>query len=152
MQLYGETMNLSPHFTLEELAFSQTAIHNGLDNSPPPVIQKNLKRVAETLEQVRALVGKPVSVSSGYRSPAVNRAVGGAGKSAHVSGLAADINCPGVTPKQLANAIKASGIAFDQLIYEGTWVHIGLSDGTPRQQVLTAVFDNGKASYQVGIA
>lgn len=145
-------MNLSPHFTLEELAFSQTAIRNGLDNFPSPVVQKNLKRVAETLEQVRTLVGKPISVSSGYRSPVVNRAVGGASNSAHVLGLAADIHCSGVTPKQLANAIKSSGIVFDQLIYEGTWVHIGLSDGNPRQQVLTAIFDKGRASYVMGIA
>ncbi|MEM4986187.1 D-Ala-D-Ala carboxypeptidase family metallohydrolase [Collimonas sp. H4R21] len=104
------------------------------------------------MELVRVLVGKPIFVSSGYRSPAVNRIVGGASNGAHVLGLAADIHCSGVTPKQLANAIKVSGIAFDQLIYEGTWVHIGLSDGTPRQQVLTAVFDNGRASYLVGIA
>jgi hypothetical protein len=51
----------------------------------------------------------------------------------------------------VANAIKSSGIAFDQLIYEGAWVHIGLSDGNPRQQVLTAIFDKGRASYVMGI-
>lgn len=145
-------MNLSPNFTLAELTASQTAVRKGIDNTPPPTELKNLYRVADLLEQVRDLVNRPVNVSSGYRSLALNKAVGGAGNSAHVKGLAADINVPGMAPRDLALAIGASRIPFDQLIYEGTWVHIGLADGAPRREVLTAHFGNGPTSYTRGIA
>lgn len=144
-------MNLSPHFTLQELVESQTATRKGIDNMPPPIELDNLHRVAALLEQVRALVGGPVRVSSGYRSPALNAAVGGAKNSAHVQGLAADITAPGMTPKALAWMVSQSEIMFDQLIYEGTWVHIGLSTGKPRREVLTAHFGNGRTSYTQGM-
>ena len=145
-------MNLSKNFTLEEFTFSQTATRQSIDNSPGPAIIISLARVATTLEQIRALVGKPVSISSGYRSPALNRAVGGAPDSAHMHGLAADISMQGYTPVQLARLIRDSGIEFDQLIYEGAWVHIGLSADAPRRDVLTAIFDGGRARYVQGIA
>lgn len=145
-------MNLTPHFTLAELVESQTATRKGIDNTPPPAVVAGLTRVAQLLEQVRALVGGPINVSSGYRSPALNKAVGGAVNSAHVLGLAADITAPGLSPKALAKMIQRAGLEFDQLIYEGTWVHIGLSASSPRRQVLTATFSGGRASYSVGIA
>lgn len=143
---------LTPHFLLAELCSSQVAARLRLDNRPGPVEVQNLHRVAETLEQVRALVGRPVSISSGYRSPAVNRAVGGSRNSAHTRGLAADITVPGMTAKELAEKIRDSGIDFDQLIYEGTWVHVGLAEGKPRRQVLTAVFSPAGPTYSQGIA
>lgn len=142
-------MNLSSNFTLAELTLSQTAARLNLDNSPSPEALANLKRVATLLEQIRTLVGKPVLVSSGYRSPAVNKAVGGAANSAHVLGLAADINCPGVTPAALAHLIKCSSIRFDQLILEyDRWVHIGLSEKAPRNELLTIRTGTG---YMKGI-
>ena len=144
-------MNLSPHFSLAELVASQMATRKGIDNTPAPAIVANLTRLASLLEQVRALVGAPISISSGYRSPALNRAVGGAASSAHVLGLAADISTNKLAPKALALLIRQSGIVFDQLIYEGTWVHIALSAGAPRRQVLTAKFASGGVSYVAGI-
>ncbi|OEZ92209.1 peptidase M15 [Janthinobacterium sp. HH107] len=144
-------MNLSPHFSLAELVASQVATRKGIDNSPAPAIVANLTRLAALLEQVRALVGAPIAISSGYRSPALNKAVGGAASSAHVLGLAADISTAKLTPKALALLIRQSGLDFDQLIYEGTWVHIGLSAGAPRRQVLTAKFAGGGVSYVTGI-
>ena len=144
-------MNLSLHFSLAELVASQVATRKGIDNTPAPAIVANLTRLAALLEQVRALVGAPIAISSGYRSPALNRAVGGAANSAHVLGLAADIGTAKLAPKALALLIRQSDIAFDQLIYEGTWVHIALSAGTPRRQVLTAKFAGGGVSYVAGI-
>lgn len=121
---------LSPHFTLEELVFSQTAARKGIDNTPSPAVLANLKRVAETLEAVRSLLGDvPIRISSGYRSPALNKAIGGAKTSKHMDGLAVDFTAPGFgTVLQTAKKIAASGIAFDQVICEyGSWVHLGLA-------------------------
>jgi uncharacterized protein YcbK (DUF882 family) len=142
---------MSAHFSMAELTFSQAAQRRGLDNTPTPAILKNLERLRGTLEQVRALAGAPIHVSSGYRAPLVNHAVGGAASSAHTFGLAADITCPGLTPKALALLIRESGIGFDQLIYEGNWVHVGLALGRMRRQCLTAVFNKGTATYTEGI-
>jgi hypothetical protein len=145
-------MNLTEHFTLEELVASQVAARRRIDNRPAPAVVENLRRVAGVLEQVRAAVGKPITISSGYRCPVLNTAVGGARDSAHLQGLAADINVSGMAPKDLACAIIAAGIQFDQLIYEGTWVHIGLAAGKLRNQVLTATFAPGGVVYSAGIA
>ncbi len=145
-------MNLSPNFSLDELTASQTATRQGIDNTPSPAVRANLVRVANMLEQVRALVDAPIRVSSGYRSPALNQAIGGASNSAHVLGLAADITAAGISPKQLAIAIRDAGLDFDQVIWEGTWVHLGLSVGKARKQVLTATFTGGRARYSEGIA
>lgn len=144
-------MNLSAHFTLEELSSSDTAVRKGIDNTPSAEIVENLKRVAQTLEQIRTLVGAPVRVSSGYRCPALNTAIGGSSKSAHVEGLAADITVSGKTPKELAIMIRDAKIEYDQLIYEGTWVHVGLATGKLRQQDLTAHFGSGATTYSNGI-
>lgn len=145
-------MKLTEHFTLEELTDSQLAVRRGIDNSPPQTLHGNLLRVADALEQIRALVGGPITVSSGYRCQVLNAAVGGAANSAHLQGLAADISAPSMSPRALALLIQQSGIVLDQLIYEGTWVHVGLSPGAPRRQVLTATFNAGRASYTEGIA
>lgn len=144
-------MNLTEHFSLAELVASQVSTRQGIDNMPAPTIVANLTRLAALLEQVRAVVGAPITISSGYRSPALNKAIGGAANSAHVLGLAADISTNKLAPKALALLIRQSGIIFDQLIYEGTWVHIALSAGAPRRQVLTAKFSGGGVSYVAGI-
>lgn len=131
-------MKLTTHFTLEEFTFSETAARHDIDNTPDAKTIANLKRVATVLEQVRATVNRPIMISSGYRSPAVNKAVGGSRSSAHMLGLAADIRASGMTPRELAEAIKNYGVRFDQLILEfDRWVHIGLSEEEPRNQVLT---------------
>jgi hypothetical protein len=121
------------------MVISQTAARMGIDNTPTPEILKNLKIMAAKLEEIRSLLGVPVLVSSGYRCPALNKAVGGSKGSAHMLGLAADFTAPSFgTVLQTARKIAASGIEYDQLIYEfDSWVHIGLSGGAPRRENLS---------------
>lgn len=142
-------MRLSEHFTLEELTESQTAARMGIDNAPPENVLDNLKKLSQALEAIRKAVGKPIRVSSGYRSPAVNKAVGGSLNSSHMTGLAADINVTGMPPKTLAILISTLDVPYDQIILEyDRWVHIGLSETAPRKQLLT--IRNG-TGYMKGI-
>lgn len=141
-------MQLSPHFTLEELTRSQTATRLGLANVPSPIVVDNLKLTAARLEQVRtALGGKPILIDSGFRSIAVNARVGSQSTSAHCKGLAVDFICPEFgSPLSICMAIMAAGIVFEQLIFEGTWVHLAVSPAgqtVARNEVLTAVFKSG---------
>lgn len=133
---------LSPHFQLSEFTSSQAAARAGLRNEPLPAQLDNLKRLALLLEQVRTLLGgAPLFISSGFRSPAVNNLAGGSLRSAHMQGLAADFICPGYgTPRQVAQAIADSPLPFDQLIFEGSWVHLAAPAAPARRHVLTAVF------------
>lgn len=131
-------MYLSPHFTLDELTFSQTASREGLDNTPDSRVIANLKRLSQTLEQVRSLAGCPVLISSGYRCPALNRRVGGAPDSAHTHGLAADLTATRFGPKALAKLLVDSDLVFDQLILEyDRWVHLAVAEQGARRQTLT---------------
>ncbi len=136
--------NLTPNFTLAEMTDSQTAARMGINNIPlaGSSERKNLQRTAEVMEKVRTLLGdKPILISSGYRSPQVNAAVGGSKSSAHMSGLAVDFSCPGFgTPKHICKHLHAhmKALGIDQLIHEyDTWVHLGLSAGEPRCMALT---------------
>jgi zinc D-Ala-D-Ala carboxypeptidase len=147
-------IQLSPHFWMSELTESAQAMRLGIDNTPDPLVQANLFKVAALMEEVRALLGgKPIIVNSGYRSEALNRAVKGSRVSDHLRGEACDFVCPGYgTPLQIAAAIAKSGIKFGQLIYEGSWVHISLPNrGRDNGQVLTARFVEGKAIYSQGL-
>jgi hypothetical protein len=146
-------MKLSEHFTLDELTASETALRKGINNTAPPVITEKLRMLAATLEQVRSLLGNnSIRISSGYRCLELNRAIGSGDLSAHTLGYAVDFTCPGFgTPKEVANKIAESPIRFDQLIYEGTWVHLSI-DPRNRREVLTAHFGKGKTSYTKGIA
>ncbi|MEG1040030.1 MAG: D-Ala-D-Ala carboxypeptidase family metallohydrolase [Pseudomonas sp.] len=131
-------MNLSEHFTLAEMTVSQSAARSNIDNTPDANSVNNLRRLCALLEQVRLLIGRPVLVTSGYRCAALNRMVGGAPRSAHVQGLAADINVSGLTPAALARRLADSALMFDQLILEfDSWVHLGLAEGAERRQILT---------------
>lgn len=145
-------MNLSPHFTLDELTASQTAARRAIDNSAPPYVVENLRRLAQLLEQVRTKLGVPLIISSGYRSPALNAAVGGAKNSQHLVGEAADFIAPGFgSPISICSRlVDATEVEFDQLIQEGTWVHISTS-ARPRRQVLTARFGPGGTTYTSGL-
>jgi zinc D-Ala-D-Ala carboxypeptidase len=121
---------LSKNFSLDEFIFSQTASRKNIDNTPDAATLINLKRLADTLEIVRSALGDtPIIISSGYRSKALNKAVGGARYSAHIAGLAVDFTAPGYgTVLATAKAVAKSGIAFDQVIFEyGKWVHLGLA-------------------------
>lgn len=131
------TTKLTQHFTLEEMCHSQTAVRLNLSNFPDPEAASNLLNTAAGLEKIRKLVGKPIFVSSGYRSPKVNKAVGGARNSQHMTGQAADITCHSYgSPRQLMQAIVSSDIDYDQCILEfDSWCHISFSN-KPRKQNL----------------
>jgi putative chitinase len=129
-------MNLSPHFTLEELTITD---HRELENTPNETELANLKRLAEFLETVKTVLGgKPIMVNSAFRSKAVNDAVGSKDTSQHRIGCAADIRVPGITPDEVVKAIIASGIGYDQVIREfDRWTHISIPNaGAPRKQAL----------------
>lgn len=112
-------MRISKHFTLPEFTKSATAARRGLPNIPEPEHLANLKALAIGLEQVRRLLGdQPLEITSGYRSPLVNRAVGGVSTSAHALGHAADFAHPEMTPLEVCRAIEKSALVFDQLIHE----------------------------------
>jgi zinc D-Ala-D-Ala carboxypeptidase len=142
-------VNLSTNFTLAEFTKSPTADRLNMSNEPPPNVIEVLKRTAAGMERVRALWGKPVAVTSGYRHPAVNRAVGGTGNSAHCLGHAIDFKIDGLTPYAVCTRISASGIEFDQLIHEfGAWTHISF-DPQMRGQRLTIA--SKRQGYRSGI-
>jgi hypothetical protein len=131
-------MNLSPHFTLDELTHTD---HRELDNSPTQDEISNLQRLANFLEEVKTVLGgKPIMVNSAFRSKQVNDAVGSKDTSQHRVGCAADIRVPSMTPDEVVKAVIASGIGYDQIIREfDRWTHISVpnQDGaTPRKQAL----------------
>lgn len=138
-------MQLSPNFALDEFIVSQTATRRGIDNTPSAIALHHLELLAGVLEEIRgdALDDKPIFVSSGYRSFALNAAVGGVGTSAHLDGRAADIVCRKFgSPYKIAKAIAAAPVMerIDQLILEfDAWVHVGIAppNTPPRRQQLT---------------
>jgi uncharacterized protein YcbK (DUF882 family) len=131
-------MNLSEHFTLDELTNTD---HRELDNTPNEQELANLKRLAEFLETVKSVLGgKPIMVNSAFRSKMVNDAVGSKDTSQHRVGCAADLRVPGMTPDEVVKAVIAAGIGYDQVIREfDRWTHISIpnaANGTPRRQAL----------------
>ena len=137
-------MNLSEHFTLQELMTSDIAKRHKLDNTPSQSIMTNLTRLASLLEAVRDLLNKPIHVNSAYRSLAVNTLLGSKPTSQHCIGCAADIKVNGLTPELVIKAIVNSNIPYDQVIKEyDSWVHISIPSHNhvaPRKQAL--VIDN----------
>lgn len=124
------TTYLSSHFTLEEMTDSQTAARQGIDNTPGPETVDTLRATAYALEAVRKELGEhPILISSGYRSPALNKAVGGSQGSQHLLGQAVDFTCPNFgTPRMIVKRLKESAIQYDQLILEfDRWVHVSFS-------------------------
>ena len=167
-------MNLTAHFTMEELIQSDMAVRLGIDNTPPQNIVPNLIVLAEGLEQIRGVVGHPLHVSSGYRCEALERVLcekdflawcarhskGSAvawpeyfARKGHPKGFCADFTCRAFgTPLEIIRVVRNCGIRFDQLIEEGSWIHASF-DPRLRGEVLTATFDKtGTPTYTQGVA
>lgn len=152
-------MKLSEHLDLAEVTRSDSAKRKGISNMPTPEHIENFKKLAENIfEPIRKHFGVPIMISSGYRSKALNTAIGGSLTSQHCSGEAIDIDMDGtangVTNKMVFDYIK-SNLNFDQLIWEfGTkdapdWVHVSFeSTGKQRKQILRAIKSGGKTAYQ----
>lgn len=132
---------ITKHFKFEDFTFSETAIRKGIDNTPSDAVAERLGIVAHRMEFIRETLDLPVIITSGYRSPEVNKLVGGSARSAHCEGWAVDFRCPAFgTPYQVAMRVSAMGLPFDQLIHEyGSWVHISF-DPAMRLQRWT-IFD-----------
>jgi uncharacterized protein YcbK (DUF882 family) len=131
-------MNLTEHFTLEELTHTD---HRQYDNDPNEAELANIQRLAKFLESVKTILGgKPVMINSAFRSKQVNDAVGSKDTSQHRIGCAADIRVPGMTPDEVVKAIIAAGLGYDQVIREfDRWTHISIPntpDAAPRKQAL----------------
>jgi hypothetical protein len=152
-------MQLSTHLSLAEFIVSDTAKRNGIDNTPTPEHLENAKILAEKVfEKIRVGLGKPIYLSSGYRSKALNDATkGSSATSEHCTGEAMDLDqdgrSNGITNKQVFEYIKAN-LDFNQLIWEfGTdenpdWVHVSYSaKGVQKKQILKAVRVNGQPKY-----
>ena len=145
------TEGLSRHFTLAELTRSQTAERLGIDNRPGAAEIDNLRALcAAVLDPLREAVGRPITVNSGYRGPALNARIGGATSSQHLTGQAADIQSPGMPVVDLFKTVIRCGLPYDQLIYEARdattkWVHVSHSAAGNRGEIRIAEFDaNGR--------
>jgi len=137
-------MQLTPHFSLAEL----TTTKQKIDNTPSKEVIEVLRTTAFYMEKVREILGNvAITINSGYRSPDVNRAVGGTSNSSHTYGYAVDFTAYGHTPLTICNILAKSNLKFDQLIYEKTWVHISF-DPRMRGNILTL---KGKGKYTKGI-
>lgn len=155
---------LSPNFMLAEFTKSQTAARRGISNDPTQAHIEAMRLLcANILEPLRAAVGGPIVINSGYRSAALNRAIGGSASSQHSRGEAADLERPGVSNMELCRRIIALRLPFDQLILEdyqpgvegAGWVHVSHSaSGRQRGQVLTATRRVGRPGmdYVTGLA
>lgn len=160
---------LTDHFSLEELWHSDTAVRLGIDNRPPPAVIDNLHATAAGLEKIRLVLGLPMLVSSGFRCEELERVLSAKDFAAwcarrereadalawaayfkskgHPQGWCADFTCPAFgSPSRIVRTVKDSGIRLDQLIEEGTWVHVSF-DPRMRREVLTATFKDGTPTY-----
>ena len=150
-------MQLSKNFSLAEFTESNTATRNGIDNNPSAEHIHNLVELCENvLQPLRDRIGSSIRVTSGYRSEALNNAIGGSKTSDHSHGRAADIKLVinGVNiSEELYHGIKAMGVPFKQLIWEfgdddtPQWVHIAFDKDNNKMQCLKAYKENGKTKY-----
>lgn len=152
-------MQLSPHFPLAELTASNKAAQLGIDNTPPPELLPRLVLLAEMLERIRSTLNVPVTVTSGYRCPALNAAVGGVTSSDHTQGHAADIVAPGFgTPTEVARLLAplADTLAIGQIILEGVkgkqWVHVSTHQPERAINRVLTITDAGTVPGIVGLA
>jgi len=145
-------MRLSDHFSLSEFTRSRTAAKLGISNEPTPEHAAKLMLLCEQiLEPLRDEVGVPITISSGYRSSALNEAIHGSRRSQHCRGEAADIIVPGLAPLEVCKLIEAMGLPFDQLIHEfGQWTHVSYHEPA-RGETLTARHTDGGVQYIKGL-
>ena len=150
-------MKLSNYVSLAEVTRSDTTKRRGIDNNPTPEHLENLKVICgEVFDKVREHFGVPIFISSGYRSAALNKAIGGSSTSDHNNGRALDLDQDGhgngVTNADVFNFIK-DNLEFDQLIWEfgssknPDWVHVGYRKGANRKQILKAIKDGNTTKY-----
>ena len=140
-------MKLSENFDLAQFTTSQTAIRKNIDNTPPPEVLFSLEQLCNKVLEPLLKKGFKFSINSGYRSPALNKAIGGAKDSQHTKGQAADLNPIGLSVEDLYTEIIKSQIPFDQIIQEfNSWVHISYKS-EPRLSKLRAIKVNGKTVY-----
>ena len=151
-------MKLSRNFSLQELTKSETAIRKGIDNTPDDKVISNLTTLCDmVLQKVRNCHGA-VTITSGYRSPELNKAIGGSTTSDHCKGCAADFEVPGMDNKELARWI-IDNLTFKQLILEfytegepnSGGVHCSFEEGENNNQVLRAVKEGKKTVYLKGL-
>lgn len=152
-------MNLTEHFTLEELTRSAKAAQLGIDNTPDPDLVPRLVVVAEMLERIRSTLGRPLVVTSGYRGERLNAAVGGVATSDHLQANAADFVCPGYgTATEVARALAplVSTIGIGQLILEGVkgkqWVHVSVRKPAREVNRVLTITDAGPQAGIVDLA
>ena len=146
---------VSANFHLSEFIDSGAAERLGLDNTPNAMAYATLRNVLiPAVQQIRDLLAVPLIIKSGYRSPAVNTAVRGASNSQHLTGNAADFIAPAYgTPMVICQRLvqEIAALKFDQLIFEGSWVHVSFS-ARRRNEVLTAHFSPAGVTYTAGLA
>ena len=138
----GESNMKKSYFTIEELSKSATAKANGLDNTPPAsVVEKLQALIDNVLDPARAAYGAPIFVHSGYRSPQVNKLVGGVSNSQHIAGEAADIDTNNLANNRKLFAIIVEQGNFDQIIWEGggSWIHVSYRGAANRGTIYAQV-------------
>lgn len=168
----GGKMQLSEHFSLSEATNSNTATRLGIENTPNNIQLANMKVAAAGMEQVRAVLGCPIHTDSWLRVEELEKVLTKNdyngwcvkhgkvvsdsswdeyfARKGHPKGFAVDFICPQFgTPAEIVTKLKTSGIKFDQLIMEGTWVHVSF-DPQMRGQLMTATFVKGQPTYTMG--
>ncbi|MCM1003594.1 MAG: D-Ala-D-Ala carboxypeptidase family metallohydrolase [Candidatus Gastranaerophilales bacterium] len=126
------------NFTISELLKSDVANRAGIKNIPADIktLDNLMELIVSCLQPIRNYIGKPMVINSGFRTPVLNNMVGGVANSQHIQGYAADFVIQGLTIDEIIQKIKASGVEYDQLIHEGSWVHISYVKGKNRKQFL----------------
>lgn len=152
-------MKFAPNFPKSEMIFSRSATTHHVENEPTLCQEKNLVRVSWFLQTLKERLSSKyetnviINVTSGFRCEWLNNFVGSTSK-VHKRGLAADIQCPLLSSLELAKFISDNmvDVEFDQVIEEyGKWVHVGLSTGEMRGEVLTARTVGNKTQYTIGL-
>ena len=140
-------MKISDNFSLDQFTISQTAIRKGIDNSPTPEALFSLEQLCKKVLEPLLPKGFKFSINSGYRGPALNKAIGGAKDSQHCKGQAVDLNPLNMTVEEFYQGIIKSGVPYDQIIQEfNSWVHVSYVS-EPRRSRLRATKENGKTVY-----
>jgi hypothetical protein len=148
-------MRISKNFTLSEITHSNTAKRLGIDNSPNKEHLENIKvLVNDLIQPMRSALG-PIRISSGYRNPQLNHAIGGSSRSQHCKGQAFDVQFwknGKMCNKEIYDWVIKSGIEFDQMIneFDFSWIHISLKKENNRNVILEAYKDKeGHTRYKV---